>query len=63
MASDLCKTRLRKEYKQLIEVPVENIRAAPRESNILEWHYVIKGASGSEYEHGYYHGRPIMLSP
>ena len=56
MASDLCKLRLRKEYKQLIGTPVENIRACPKESNILEWHYVIQGAKKSDYEGGYYHG-------
>lgn len=56
MASDLCKTRLRKELKQLITHPVENIRANPKESNILEWHYVVIGAKGSDYEDGYYHG-------
>ncbi len=56
MSSDLCKSRLRKEYKQISSNPVENIRACPKETNILEWHYVIQGAKGSDYEGGYYHG-------
>lgn len=56
MASDLCKLRLRKEYKQLTTNPVDNIRACPKETNILEWHYVIQGAKNSDFEGGYYHG-------
>lgn len=52
----LCNTRLRKEFKDLQKKPVENIRAAPRETNILEWHYVIEGQKGSPFEGGYYHG-------
>lgn len=36
--------------------PLESITAAPRESNLLEWHYVIQGPKGSMYEGGYYHG-------
>lgn len=56
MASNLCTSRLRKEFKELSKKPVENIRACPLESNILEWHYVIEGAKGSVYEGGYYHG-------
>ena len=56
MASDLGKSRLKKEYKQLCTNPVENIRACPKESNILEWHYVLQGAKDSDFEGGYYHG-------
>ena len=48
--------RLRKEYKELQKKPLENIRAAPKESNIFEWHYVIEGQKGSHYEGGFYHG-------
>lgn len=56
MSSSLCITRLRKEYKELLKKPLENIRAIPKESNILEWHYVIEGPKGSLYEGGWYHG-------
>jgi len=49
-------SRLRKEYQEIKKKPVENIRAAPKESNILEWHYVIEGPKGSPYEGGHYHG-------
>lgn len=56
MASSVCVQRLRKEFKDIQKKPVENIRAAPKETNILEWHYVIKGPKGSPYEAGWYHG-------
>ena len=54
--TSLCLTRLRKEFNELKKKPVENIRAAPKENNILEWHYVIEGPKGSVYEGGWYHG-------
>ena len=54
--SSMCITRLRKEFKELQKKPVENIRAAPKETNILEWHYVIEGPKKSLYEGGWYHG-------
>ncbi|RYH24974.1 ubiquitin-conjugating enzyme E2 [archaeon] len=54
--TSVCLARLRKEYRELQKRPVENIRAAPRESNLLEWHYVLEGPKGSAYEGGFYHG-------
>lgn len=56
MASSLCTNRLRKELREIRKNPVQNIRALPRESNILEWHYVIEGTKGSPFEGGWYHG-------
>jgi ubiquitin-conjugating enzyme E2 J2 len=58
----VCTTRLRKEYRDLQRKPVENIRAAPKETNILEWHYVIEGPKGSPYEGGLYHGTIVFPS-
>lgn len=57
MASAMATKRLRKEYLALQRNPVENIRAAPLEKNILEWHYVITGTEGTPYEGGFYHGK------
>eukprot|EP01031_Cornospumella_fuschlensis_P036376 gene36376-44126_t len=54
--TSVCLARLRKEYRDLQKRPVENIRAAPRETNLLEWHYVLEGPKGSAYEGGFYHG-------
>jgi len=61
MSSSLCITRLRREYKELQKKPIDNIRAIPKETNILEWHYVIEGPKGSIYEGGWYHG--VVLFP
>ncbi|CAN0384051.1 unnamed protein product [Ascophyllum nodosum] len=57
MASDMATRRLRKELMAIKRTPVDNIVAAPLESNILEWHYVITGTKGSPYEGGFYHGK------
>jgi ubiquitin-conjugating enzyme E2 J2 len=54
--SNIASGRLRKELIELRKKPIENIRAAPKESNILEWHYVIQGPKGSPYDGGFYHG-------
>jgi ubiquitin-conjugating enzyme E2 J2 len=53
MSSALYITRLRKELRELKKNPVNNIQALPKESNILEWHYVIEGPKGSPYEGGW----------
>jgi len=49
MSSSTGLLRLRKEFKELQKKPVDNIRAAPKESNILEWHYTIEGAKSIHY--------------
>lgn len=52
--------RLRKELKEIKKNPIENLRASPKEDNILEWHYVIEGAKDTPYENGFYHGMIIF---
>jgi ubiquitin-protein ligase len=58
--TSVCLARLRKEYRELQKKPVENVRAAPKETNLLEWHYVIEGPKGSPYEGGFYHGMVLF---
>ena len=58
--TSVCLARLRKEYTEIRKKPIENIRAAPKETNLLEWHYVIEGAKGSPYEGGFYHGMVLF---
>ncbi len=58
--TSVCLARLRKEYMEIKKKPIENIRASPRESNLLEWHYVIEGPKGSPFEGGYYHGMVVF---
>jgi len=55
-AKGVCNDRLRKEYAALMKKPLEHITAVPRETNILEWHYVIAAPKGSAFEGGFYHG-------
>ena len=40
----------------LIQEPCPQIKAHPNPNNILEWHYVIEGHKGSDFEGGVYHG-------
>ncbi|XP_064460616.1 ubiquitin-conjugating enzyme E2 J2-like [Ornithodoros turicata] len=49
--------RLRQDYLRLVRDPVPYIIAHPLPSNILEWHYVVRGPEGTPYEDGLYHGK------
>lgn len=42
---------------RLMRDPVPYVEAAPLPSNILEWHYVVKGPEDTPYYGGYYHGK------
>jgi len=59
---DLCTRRLTRELRSLTLHPLTSprIRAIPNESNILEWHYVIEGSSGTPYIGGHYHGKLVF---
>eukprot|EP00118_Oscarella_pearsei_P004129 m.17177 g.17177 ORF g.17177 m.17177 type:complete len:219 (+) comp27357_c0_seq2:79-735(+) len=52
--------RLRQDYIRLMKDPVPYISAAPLPSNILEWHYIVKGPEDSLYAGGYYHGKLVF---
>lgn len=52
--------RLQKDYMKLNKDPVPYIRAEPLPSDMLEWHYVIKGPEDTPYFGGYYHGTLIF---
>jgi len=49
--------RLRQDYLRLKRDPVPYIVAEPLPSNILEWHYIVRGPEASPYEGGFYHGK------
>lgn len=53
-------SRLRQDYLRIKKDPVPFITAEPLPSNILEWHYVIKGPEKSPYEGGFYHGKLVF---
>ncbi|UMM19758.1 hypothetical protein L5515_015224 [Caenorhabditis briggsae] len=52
--------RLKKDYQRLLKEPVPYMKAAPLESNILEWRYIIIGAPKTPYEGGIYHGKLLF---
>lgn len=52
--------RLQVDRMQLAKDPVPYITAEPLPSNVLEWHYVVKGPEGSPYEGGTYHGKLVF---
>lgn len=54
-------SRLKQDYLRLKRDPVPYITAEPLPSNILEWHYVVKGPEESPYFGGYYHGKKRSL--
>ncbi|XP_054725838.1 ubiquitin-conjugating enzyme E2 J2-like [Anastrepha obliqua] len=49
-------SRMKQDYMRLKRDPLPYITAEPLPSNILEWHYVVKGPANSPYQGGYYHG-------
>lgn len=56
MATRAAHKRLTREYANLQTSPVEYIHAAPSESNILEWHYILTGPPSTPYHDGQYWG-------
>ncbi|XP_072757858.1 ubiquitin-conjugating enzyme E2 J2-like [Anoplolepis gracilipes] len=52
--------RLKQDYLHLKMDPVPYILAEPVPTNLLEWHYVVKGPENTLYEGGYYHGKIIF---
>ncbi|KAK4781166.1 hypothetical protein SAY87_017272 [Trapa incisa] len=57
MGEKACVKRLQKEFRALCKEPVSNIVARPSPSDILEWHYVLEGSSGTPFAGGYYYGK------
>lgn len=55
-----CMVRLQREYKALLKDPVPNVTAHPLPQDMLEWHYVLEGSSGTEYEGGVFHGKIVF---
>uniref|UniRef100_A0A1B0DG65 Ubiquitin-conjugating enzyme E2 J2 n=1 Tax=Phlebotomus papatasi TaxID=29031 RepID=A0A1B0DG65_PHLPP len=53
-------SRLKQDYMRLKRDPVPYISAEPLPSNILEWHFVVKGPEDTPYLGGYYHGKLLF---
>ncbi|GAA6063642.1 hypothetical protein JCM10212_002603 [Sporobolomyces blumeae] len=56
MATKQATKRLQKEHAAFQKSPPPFIWARPNESNILEWHYIMRGPPGTPYEGGEYWG-------
>lgn len=52
--------RIMRELKEIHESENPDIEASALESNIFEWFFAIRGAWGTEFERGIYHGRILM---
>jgi len=52
--------RLKQDYMRLKKDPVPFITAEPLPSNILEWHYVVRGPDDTPYNGGFYHGKLVF---
>nr|XP_032836743.1 ubiquitin-conjugating enzyme E2 J2 [Petromyzon marinus] len=52
--------RLKQDYLRIQRDPVPYVSAEPLPSNILEWHYVVRGPEKTPYEGGLYHGRLLF---
>jgi len=51
--------RLMREAAEL-STPTSDYFAAPLEENLFEWHFTVRGPSGTDYQDGIYHGRIIV---
>ncbi|KAG0042271.1 Ubiquitin-conjugating enzyme E2 6 [Gryganskiella cystojenkinii] len=60
MATKQAYKRLSKEYVNIQKSPPAYLFARPLESNILEWHYVLKGPPATPYHGGEYHGKLVF---
>ncbi|GJJ71013.1 ubiquitin-conjugating enzyme E2 J2 [Entomortierella parvispora] len=60
MATKQAYKRLSKEYVNIQKSPPAYLFARPLESNILEWHYVLKGPPETPYHGGEYHGKLVF---
>jgi len=54
--------RIQADIRELAQDPSDRYHAAPLEDDMFEWHFTIRGADGTEFEGGVYHGR-ILLPP
>jgi ubiquitin-conjugating enzyme E2 J2 len=60
MAPAMATARLRKELVKLQKEPAPDTIAEPDESNILKWHYCIRGPTSTAFEGGTYLGKLVF---
>ena len=54
--------RIKADIRELSIDPSDQYHAAPLEHDMFEWHFTIRGAEGTDFAGGVYHGR-ILLPP
>jgi len=52
--------RIQADIRELALDPSDRYHAAPLENDMFEWHFTIRGADGTEFEGGIYHGRILL---
>jgi len=52
--------RIQADVRELALDPSDRYHASPLESDMFEWHFTIRGADGTDFEGGVYHGRIIL---
>lgn len=52
-----CTKRLTNELKLFLKEPVDNVKVAPDENNLLEWYFVIHNIKDHPYKNGVYLGK------
>lgn len=52
--------RIQADIRELAIDPSEQYYAAPLENDMFEWHFTIRGAEGTDFEGGIYHGRILL---
>ena len=54
--------RIMADVRELERHPSPRYHAIPLEDNFFEWHFTIRGPSGTDFEGGVYHGRILLPS-
>ena len=52
--------RIMREVREFQRSKSSQCDAAPLEDNIFEWHFTIRGAEGTDFSGGIYHGRILL---
>uniref|UniRef100_A0A7S3LNB0 UBC core domain-containing protein n=1 Tax=Aplanochytrium stocchinoi TaxID=215587 RepID=A0A7S3LNB0_9STRA len=52
--------RIMADVRELAHNPSDQYAARPLEDNMFDWHFVIRGPKGTDYEGGIYHGRIVL---
>jgi len=52
--------RIQADIRELSMDPSDRYHAFPLENDMFEWHFTIRGADGTDFEGGYYHGRILL---